>query len=868
VSSAAKPIEPMQSNDPSTSEHVTVRDAFRSVLARQPDRLALRDAERSITYREFDLASNKIANALVALGDDRPIVLVAPQTIESIVLMWGCVKAGRLVVPLDPRWPIEQWLEVARATDGRLVVPDETTRARLGSAPADAMLGSDLRSDDDTDPDVALDPDAPITVLFTSGSTGTPKGTIVGHQNLLRGLDLFDAGPTDRLAIAVPLGFMTGAQSSLGIVLTGASGHLFDLTARDITDFPAWLASNDITLLALPVTLLGTVASLVNQSGRPIDSLRWVSHGGEAISAQHLVDCRRAFPTASFRYGYGMTETGWITDNELVSAVMPVGGVFPAGRPSPAARLEIVDDDGQPVPDGEEGEIWVTAPQVALGYWKQPALTAERFIFHADGTRTVRTGDRGRLRSDGTLEVCGRMDRRVKVNGQLVDLSVVEQELQLLAKVRDAIVSSVPTDEGGHRVVAHVVLDENLTVGQLRRGLASRVPPYALPKAFFRVDDIPQTANGKADRVWLRESAVGALPLETEYVEPRDDDERAVAQLFAQVLAVDRVGVHDDFFELGGDSLSVVDLLAGLSEELHLDLPVGELLRAATVEAVAARLGDHHRVPARTVVRVNDGTGRPLFCVPGSGDSPVQYRPLGRRLPDVAVYAFAYRGMDARAVPDHSVEAIARRNVTAMRAIDPLGPYRLLGYSFGGAVALAMAHQLVAAGQEVELVALLEPSVPAPVTSRSDQSRAYARRVLERTADANPGRNLHARLERAGALAGVARRYITRQLHLASAGIVPRRGLAQHHVFQELHTRLSRHFSCEPYRGRVALIASPKYIDDTRHILDHVIPRESMGGQRRDIPVNCEHIALVREPNVAEIARALDALLASDPRQT
>jgi acyl-coenzyme A synthetase/AMP-(fatty) acid ligase len=327
-------VESTSSNSSSTSEHVTVPDLFRSVLAQDPDRMAFRDAERSISYGEFDVASNRCANALIALRDDRPIVLVAPLTIDSIALMWGCLKAGLLVVPLDPRWPTEQWLEVARTTDGRLVVPDVATRTSLGTVGVDALLASELESDDDTDPDVTLDPSAPITVLFTSGSTGAPKGTVVGHQNLLRGLELFDAGPTDRLAIAVPLGFMTGAQSSLGILLTGGSGHLFDLTTRDITNFAAWISTSGITLLALPVTLLGTVAGLVNQAGRPIDSLRWVSHGGEAISAQHLHECRSAFPTAAFRYGYGMTETGWITDNELISAVAPVGGIFPAGRPA------------------------------------------------------------------------------------------------------------------------------------------------------------------------------------------------------------------------------------------------------------------------------------------------------------------------------------------------------------------------------------------------------------------------------------------------------------------------------------------------------------------------------------------------------
>jgi thioesterase domain-containing protein/acyl carrier protein len=648
----------------------------------------------------------------------------------------------------------------------------------------------------------------------------------------------------------------------VGVVLTGASGHLFDITARDITTFPAWLRDHGITLLSLPVTVLGAVADVAEQEGRAIESLRLVSHGGEAISAQHLLKCRQAFPHASFRYGYGMTETGWITDNELVSAVVPDSGVFPAGRPTPSAHLEIVDDDGRPVPDGHEGEIWVSGPQVALGYWNQPALTRDRFVLHPDGSRTVRTGDRGRIRADGTLEVLGRMDRRVKVNGQLVDLALVERELEELPGVRDAVVSPVPTDDGGTRVVAHVVLEATTTVGELRRGLASRIPEYAMPRAYFRVGSIPRVATGKVDRVWLRESAVGALPLDTEYVAPRDDRERAVAALFAEVLAVERIGVHDDFFELGGDSLSVVDLLAGLAEDLHLDLSSGELLEAATVEAVAARLSRPRDAQPRTVVRVNDGDGSALFCVPGAGDSPVQYRPLGRRLGSYAVHAFAYRGVDGRAVPDQSVEAIARRNVAAMRGVCATGPYRLIGYSFGGLVALEMARQVVAAGGDVPVLALLEPPFPPAPTSRVDQTVAFASRVHGRARAASPGRDLGARAERAGALARALVDYAARQLYLASAGIVRRPGLAQHEVFLHLHARLTRAYRPGRYLGRAIVLGSPQYFADARPVLDQLMPPQSDGGRRVDVTVSSEHVALLREPNVVEVTRALDALLA------
>ncbi|HEY3672159.1 MAG TPA: alpha/beta fold hydrolase [Acidimicrobiia bacterium] len=851
-----------------TTEFSTVPDAFRAIARLHADRVAFEDRTRAVTYGQLDEWTNRIAHALLGLGDDRPLVMVAPVRTTSLAIMLGALKAGRLCAPLDPRWPPDQWLEVTRRTGGRLLVPDQETRALVGDRARDrVLLPDDLLDDDITDPDLAHDPAAPVFLFFTSGSTGAPKGTLVGNSMLMTAPRLVEPQLGDRrAALIAPLSFITGTLTVISALLTASSGHLFDATAEDLASLPAWLDEQRITAMSLSVTLLAVIAKAANDEHRPLEAMRLVGHGGEAAGAQHFTECHRAFPNATFRHGFGMTEIGSATalffDRTVEFATdRPV----PAGVPWPWIELTIVDDTGAPVPNGEPGEIWVTSDAVALGYFDEPALTTERFLFRSDGRRTVRTGDRGRIRPDGMLEHLGRLDRQIKVHGQLVDLSLVEREVKELPQVRDAVVSAVPTDDGAHRVVAHLVIEatEPVTVGQLRRALGGRLPPYAIPSAFFHVDDIPQTITGKVDRVWLRESAVGALPLETEYVAPRNARERAVAHLFAEILAVERIGVHDDFFELGGDSLSVIDLLAGLAEELHLDLSVSDLLRSATVEAIARLLpGDAAR--ARQVVRINGGTGRPLFCVPGIADTPIRYRPLGRRLPDTAVYAFTYRGMDARAIPDQSVAAIARRNVAAMREIDRTGPYRVLGYSFGGAVALEMAHQLTAAGHHVELLALLEPSLTEEAGSRLGQSRDFVQRAHDRTVSASPGRDARAQLQRARQLATLAKSYASRQLYLASAGIVRRRGLDQYDAFSQLHNRLLRAHAASPHHGTTVLFASQQFVARHQDALDHLLPPESAGGVRRDVAVPGEHFDLVREPNVAEVARTLDLLLATD----
>jgi thioesterase domain-containing protein len=262
------------------------------------------------------------------------------------------------------------------------------------------------------------------------------------------------------------------------------------------------------------------------------------------------------------------------------------------------------------------------------------------------------------------------------------------------------------------------------------------------------------------------------------------------------------------------------------------------------------------------VVRVNDGDGPALFCVPGGGDGPLQYRALGRRLSSSAVHAFAYRGMDSRAVPDQSVEAIARHNVAAMLEVDRVGPYQLLGYSFGGAVAMEMARQLAARGAHVALLALLEPAIVPGASSRVGGGLAYASLVSERARAASRGADVRARVERLRVLVTEALGYLTRQLHLASAGVVRRRGLAQSAVFLDLHARILRAYTPAPYLGRTVVLGSAEYLADARAVLDPVLPPQTAGGARVDVAVSGEHLALVREPHVEEVARVLDALLA------
>jgi thioesterase domain-containing protein len=248
--------------------------------------------------------------------------------------------------------------------------------------------------------------------------------------------------------------------------------------------------------------------------------------------------------------------------------------------------------------------------------------------------------------------------------------------------------------------------------------------------------------------------------------------------------------------------------------------------------------------------------------VPGAADTPVQYRALGRRLSDHPVFAFTYRGMNERALPDRSVVAIARRNVAAMRAFDPVGPYTVGGFSFGGSVALEMARQIELEGAEVELLFLLEPSLGDARVSQLEQLRASATKVGNRAREGIPGGGTRARAARASARAGAAYRYLRRELHAATIGLVVRRGLPQHDAFLQLHRKIARPHEPTAFQGPTLVIGAHEYFEACGPLLDRVLPPSADGSRRRDIVVPGGHLDLVREPNVAEVARALENFFA------
>jgi acyl carrier protein len=399
-----------------------------------------------------------------------------------------------------------------------------------------------------------------------------------------------------------------------------------------------------------------------------MDCLAQVWLGSETLYYRDVRNARPLFgPSTTLRNSFGSTEAGAIASCEVPPEDDGREGPVPVGVVEPDVEVRIVDEDDAPVADGEIGRmVVVRRGRVALGYWNDPELTRQHFFDEPDGRRGFRSPDSCQWRSDGLLEHVGRLDSRVKVHGAMVATSEVEVALTSHPDVADAAVVAVP-DEHGTRLVAYVVARDGapLSAWKLRRDLSARLSSTSLPGTFVALEALPRTVRDKVDRA--------SLPPPPPAVRPRPYRQPVRAQghlasIFASVLGVERVGLDDDFFELGGDSLGAVELLAAVNEELGIDLPTTALLDAPTVAELSTRLSHRRPRNASPLVELSSGhPGAPFFCVTAAGAPAISLRALAHAMDRHDFVAIQPRGLEERARPDRTIHAAARRNVLALR---------------------------------------------------------------------------------------------------------------------------------------------------------------------------------------------------------
>ena len=686
---------------------------FEAQVRQGPGRLAVQTGAHTWSYEALNLAANRVARALVdARGTQtEPVALLIAQGAPLVAAILGVLKAGKFYAPLEAADPEPRLADLVRDTRARVVVTDARGRdIATAVAPPDVLVLDidQVEAAPGVNLDLAIVPDAPAYIYYTSGSTGRPKGVVDLHRNVLHNVRRYtnslEIASEDRLTLLQGPSFSGAVSSLFGALLNGAAVFPFDVAREGAAAVAPWLRARGITIYHSVPALFRRVAT----SGVGLPGLRLIRLEGDRASVRDLELYRQRFAShARLVNGLGATECGLVRQF-FVDARTPVpAGVVPVGYPVEDMDVRVVAADGHPCGAGEVGEIAVSSRYLAPGYWHRDEATAAAFSPDPVDTsrRVYRTGDLGRFQRDGCLEHLGRIDAATKIRGHRVAVADVEHALLGLDGVEQAAVA--PVDRGGEpSLVAYVVPSTRPapTASALRRGLAARLPVHAIPDAYVLLDALPLTPNGKLDRRALPAPAGDRPSLDVPLVMPRSLLEVQLTALWAELLRVRPIGVLDDFFDLGGDSLLCVEMLQEAETLLGRSIPPAAVLESPTIRRLADEVQRQSGIPGAAVVPVQPaGTRPPLFFLHGDYLSGGLYcQNLARRLgPDQPFYAIAPCGLDGSPTPP-SYEAMATRHVEEILRVRPAGPYRLAGLCNGGLVALEVARLLTAAGRDVD----------------------------------------------------------------------------------------------------------------------------------------------------------------------
>ena len=597
---------------------------FERVVARCPDKLAVESGSLAWTYAELDRQANRLASALLALAGPgpEPVALLLAHDAPQIAVTLGILKAGKFFTVLHPDYPLARLEFTLTDLATRWLITDRQHHDRAARLAPPGCRVLVLEELDMAQPDQNIGLSIPASaysdIVYTSGSTGLSKGVVrTHHSTLYRSRIMFDLlaiADYDRLILNSRPVFSASVGIMFAGVLTGATILPFDVKQRGVFELLDWLPAAKPTVLQLPVGFYRQFVALLKPP-QFFPSLRLVDLAGDIVYRQDIERFRPFVrPDCAFVHRYGASEAELLTFYAIDLDQDTTPDELPAGYPTPGREVLIMNQERQPVAPGEVGEVVIRSRTMAEGYWRRPDLTAERFADDPDhpGRRLYFTGDQGRLRANGCLELLGRIDFQVKVRGYRVAPTAIESALLDLPAIREAAVVAQPGPNDEKRLIAYVVLrDKTLATDEIRGALAQKVPEYMLPSMFIPLDAMPLTANGKINRRDLPVPDRRRPTLAVAFAPPETDTERAIAAIWRTVLGVDSIGIHDGFLELGGDSLLAAQVLARINAELLAAQPVdaedwrptvGALLRVRTV-AEMARLLDARRRAA---------TGQPL----------------------------------------------------------------------------------------------------------------------------------------------------------------------------------------------------------------------------------------------------------------
>jgi amino acid adenylation domain-containing protein len=702
---------------------------FRRQASLYGERLAIKSKSGQVTYEDLDRLSGSLARAIMSARgvEAEPVALLLEKDALLIASLLGVLRAGKFYVALDVSVPATRNEDILADSEARLLITDRAHLAlakELSAGRAEILVAEQLtESAAAGPPEPGISPDALAYILYTSGTTGRPKGVVQTHRNVLNNVRNSTNGTRlsfrDRMTMLPSPSVAASVSDIFGALLNGAALFPFDLSQQGFARLKEFLIEERITHYhSVPTVYRGLVPYLTGPES--LASLRIIKLVGEPVLAKDVEMYREHFPDSCLLHvSFGATEINIVRQFFIDKQTRLDTAVVPVGYAVEGTEVVLLDAEGQRVAPGETGEIHLKSRYLTPGYWRQPDLSAAAFYRDKDDSdeRIYRMGDLGYMLEDGCLVCLGRKDSQVKIRGHRVELADIEMNLLSAGGVKEAAVVKQQDEAGRDKLAAFVVFEKGSEASTLRLHdyLKQRLPKFMLPASIVALGALPLTAVGKIDRRALQSIETPTLEGATSDSPARGELERRLLELFRAVLDLREVGVADDIFELGADSLAVAHLLAAIDSEFGKDISISSLLNAPTAEKLSALLtSDAEIAPHSPAVAIQPrGSRPPFFCVHNIGGSILPFRALagyiGEDQPFYGIQAFR---TDRDPASLKSVEELAGDYLKELRALQPRGPYFLGGHSFGGIVAFEMARQLRIHGEQVGLLALFDTYGP------------------------------------------------------------------------------------------------------------------------------------------------------------
>ena len=849
----------------------SIPERFEEIVRKFANRVAVKTSSSAVTYEELNARANGVAQALLARRAKRaePLALVLDHGLSMVIGLLGALKTGRIVLPLDPALPNSRIIELLRDAQAPFLLCSNRSRTKaleLRSFVEDYIDIDQLPQGTFENPKVSIRADDLATIVYTSGSSGKAKGVVQNHRNTLfevrRLTHAFHVTSDDRMSHLLACTVIGGLREVFAALLNGAVLYPFSIREQGFSNLADFLRREAITICRFVSTPFEKFADTL-ASDEQFPSVRILYIGGEPVLRRHVELYERHFSSiCSFVNVYGATETGLVRDFFIDKNTRLTETRLPIGFATEEMETLLLNEKLQAVEFDEIGEIAVRSRFLSPGYWRNADLTKTVFLPVPDDgeNRIYLTGDLGRMTPDNCLEHLGRKDLQVKIRGFRIEVAEIETALLNLSNIKTAAVVVREDRPGEKRLMAYIVPHKkpSPSVKSLRHALAEKLPSYMVPTTFVPMDALPLLHNGKLDRNALPLPDHRRPALGDPYIPPRNEVEQRLAEMWAEVLSVDRVGIQDNFFELGGHSLLAVRMVSEVQKRLGKHIPVAALFSSPTIAELASVLRIQKKaVPSPLIVVQPNGSQVPFFCAHGTDSYGQLARYLG---PDQPIYGLAQH-LEGRKVRHTRFEDIAAHYLRKIRMVQPQGPYYIGGHSMGGLIAFEMAQQLQQQGQGVALLVLFDSAspwiLPSGTNDISDESMAtqftpsFSIRSLKR--------DLYFLRHRAKETLQEETKTVACHLyHRLGMPLPPT--LQTFYVDQVVYGRIypeaHRSYVPQTYSGRVVYFKS----EDTRERVAGWKKLMNDGLEIRQVPGN--HLSMLAEPNLRSLALTLKECLA------